>query len=1115
MPMPFQNPIISCLIKIQNCSTFLVLAYPGCCRIEAMKRVLLSSCKVQLFTDKEKWYCLCSADICTMSCVCADCSLQLENVKEKLEDDINSEVSDTNNAARDFFIGSAEVMDIKVEDTDSYGSTCTSHPTLELSVCNDEVPVDSIGYQSTSSVENYTSCAVCQKILHCNSLSRHISTGHLHINKKRHHMSADVSQCQNTSGVEMFVSSCTVCQKVMHSSSLTQHMRLHTGQKPFACDVCEMRFVQKKDLEGHKCARVGERLFACDHCNTQFSNESELKMHNCSENFDEHDSNHMVPVGVSGHRNTKTAETYVSCKVCRKIVSRHKLPRHMRFHIKGRQSVWAYTSCPVCQKIVHYGSLTQHLRLHTGRRPFACQMCKRWFIGKNALDRHKCTHILEQPAKEPFACMQFSVESKFEMHTSSHSSDKYHSKAMERLHIKEKRDDIPVDISVCQNALIASNFVSCVLCHKVVSRHNLRRHMSLHINGRQNSARAACTVCQKVMHCSSLVRHMRLHSREKPFACDMCEMRYFQKSGLERHKRVHFLEHFFRCDACSTLFSNESELKLHSCTHNVDNHVSKRRKRVNKKQLLVLTDNSGCQNINGADKYVSCTLCRKIIHRQSMRRHMHLHVSGYQTVKAHVSCRVCQKSVHCNNLYRHMCLHTGEKPFACDMCEKRFIQKTEFERHKRTHIAKQSFACDICDIQLSNESELKMHTCTDGVNEHHSYQKEHLRVKQKPRVDITRRQNIGGKNTEKAESYVSCKVCQKIIHCNSLTRHMRLHSGQRLFACDLCNRRFFQKSGLVKHKHTHLKKQSFACDVCSAQFSNESELKRHTCTGNADEHYANHRERLRVKKRPYRVLVGHHKTAGTETYVSCKVCQKIIHCNSLTRHMRLHSGQRLFACDVCERWFFQKSGLDKHKCTHIAEQRFAWISDTQFTDESEFRMHSCSHIVDEHHANHREHLQVKKMPHHVRIDISGRQKTKGAEMYVSCKVCQKIVHRNSLTRHMHLHSGERLFVCDVCNRRFYQKSGLERHRLTHVKEMSFACDVCNTHFSDDSELKMHSCTDNVGEQCHVPVDVCGPQNTGRVDKYVSCIVCQKTLHNNSLMRHMRLHTGEKPFACDV
>jgi len=158
-----------------------------------------------------------------MSCVCADCSLQLENVKEKLEDDINSEVSDTNNAARDFFIGSAEVMDIKVEDTDSYGSTCTSHPTLELSVCNDEVPVDSIGYQSTSSVENYTSCAVCQKILHCNSLSRHISTGHLHINKKRHHMSADVSQCQNTSGVEMFVSSCTVCQKVMHSSSLTQH----------------------------------------------------------------------------------------------------------------------------------------------------------------------------------------------------------------------------------------------------------------------------------------------------------------------------------------------------------------------------------------------------------------------------------------------------------------------------------------------------------------------------------------------------------------------------------------------------------------------------------------------------------------------------------------------------------------------------------------------------------------------------------------------------------------------------------------------------------------------------------------------------------------------------
>jgi len=39
MPLPSQNPIISCLIYIQTGFTSLVLAYPGCPGKEAVKRV--------------------------------------------------------------------------------------------------------------------------------------------------------------------------------------------------------------------------------------------------------------------------------------------------------------------------------------------------------------------------------------------------------------------------------------------------------------------------------------------------------------------------------------------------------------------------------------------------------------------------------------------------------------------------------------------------------------------------------------------------------------------------------------------------------------------------------------------------------------------------------------------------------------------------------------------------------------------------------------------------------------------------------------------------------------------------------------------------------------------
>jgi len=39
MPLPFQNPIISCLILIQTGFTFLVPTYPGYPGKEAVKRV--------------------------------------------------------------------------------------------------------------------------------------------------------------------------------------------------------------------------------------------------------------------------------------------------------------------------------------------------------------------------------------------------------------------------------------------------------------------------------------------------------------------------------------------------------------------------------------------------------------------------------------------------------------------------------------------------------------------------------------------------------------------------------------------------------------------------------------------------------------------------------------------------------------------------------------------------------------------------------------------------------------------------------------------------------------------------------------------------------------------
>ena len=67
------------------------------------------------------------------------------------------------------------------------------------------------------------------------------------------------------------------------------------------------------------------------------------------------------------------------------------------------------------------------------------------------------------------------------------------------------------------------------------------------------------------------------------------------------------------------------------------------------------------------------------------------------------------RSLKRHNLNHHIMVHTGERPFKCDYCPKRFNHASTVRRHIRTHTGEKPYKCSVCDFRCAQSTVLKTH----------------------------------------------------------------------------------------------------------------------------------------------------------------------------------------------------------------------------------------------------------------------------------------------------------------------------------------------------------------------------------------------------------------------